>query len=117
MKFEIELSKFKVKDGKSTRVDEWLKFLNDNMEKVLLTLEDEKMYVENIFREKNDQGEFLYWYSIQGKNGMPVSKSSHEVDKIHIEFWQECIDKSAPKVDLVPSVTMIPKDLIRHFEK
>lgn len=41
----VELTKFKVKKGKSQRVDEWLKFLNENMKDVLITLEDEKMFV------------------------------------------------------------------------
>ena len=25
----------------------------------------EKMYIETIFREKSEEGEYLYWYSIQ----------------------------------------------------
>jgi hypothetical protein len=40
----VELTRFKVKDGKSEKVDEWLKFLNNNMKDVLVTLEGEKMY-------------------------------------------------------------------------
>lgn len=48
----VELTRFRVKPGMSHKVDEWLKFLNDNMEGVLLTLEREKMYVETIFREE-----------------------------------------------------------------
>ena len=47
----VELTRFKVKQGKSHRVDEWMQLLNDNMKEVLLTLNDEKMYVETIFRK------------------------------------------------------------------
>lgn len=57
---KVELSKFRVKEGKSHRVDEWMELLNQNMDKVLLTLKDEKMYVEAIFREKDETGEYLY---------------------------------------------------------
>lgn len=32
----IELSRFRVKEGKTKIVDEWMQFLNDNMEEVLL---------------------------------------------------------------------------------
>ena len=46
----IELSRFRVRKGKSEVVDEWMNFLNENMEEVLLTLDGEKMYVETIFR-------------------------------------------------------------------
>ena len=41
----IGLSRFRVKEGKSSVVDEWMNFLNENMEEVLLTLDGEKMYV------------------------------------------------------------------------
>lgn len=58
---KVELTRFKVKKGKSHRVDEWMKLLNDHMKDVLLTLNDEKMYVETIFREIRDGDEYLYW--------------------------------------------------------
>ena len=49
----IELSRFRVRKGKSEVVDKWMNFLNENMEEVLLTLDGEKMYVgrrENVCR-------------------------------------------------------------------
>ncbi len=55
----IELTRYRVKSGKSEKVTEWLKFLNDNMEDVLVTLEGEKMYVETIFREVLNGEEYL----------------------------------------------------------
>ncbi|CAG9620168.1 hypothetical protein BACCIP111883_00936 [Sutcliffiella rhizosphaerae] len=53
----VELTRFRVKKGKSERVDEdeWLKFLNENMKDVLVTLEGERMFVETIFREHLNQ--------------------------------------------------------------
>lgn len=51
MKLNVELTRFRVKKGKTEKVDEWLKFLNENMKDVLITLEGEKMFVETIFRE------------------------------------------------------------------
>lgn len=56
----VELTCFKVKVRKSEKVTEWLAFLNDHMKNVLLTLEDEKMYVEPIFGEVRDGEECLY---------------------------------------------------------
>ena len=64
---KAELSRFKVKEGKSGKVDEWMAFLNDHMEDTLLTLENEKMFVESIHREVVNGTEFLYWYSVQGE--------------------------------------------------
>ena len=77
----IELSRFRVRKGKSEVVDKWMNFLNENMEEVLLTLDGERMYVETIFREKCDDEEYLYWYSIQGENGIRVEESDSWIDK------------------------------------
>ena len=107
----IELSRFKVKEGKSEVVDEWMAFLNENMEDVLLTLDGEKMYVETIFREKTNGEEFLYWYSIQGEGGQDVNESESWIDKKHLEYWSECIEYGY-QVDMSMEVSMIP-----HFIK
>lgn len=49
LKLNVELSRFRVKEGKTAKVDEWMAFLNNHMKDTLLTLENEKMYVEKIF--------------------------------------------------------------------
>ena len=103
----IELSRFRVRKGKSEVVDKWMNFLNENMEEVLLTLDGEKMYVETIFREKCDDEEYLYWYSIQGENGRRVEESDSWIDKKHLEYWDECIDKNY-HVEMSMQVSMIP---------
>ena len=105
----VELTRFKVKEGKTAKVDEWLKFLNENMEEVLVTLEGEKMYVETIFREWLNGEEYLYWYSVQGENGQDVEESQHWIDKRHLEYWNECIDSAFRAVDLTTEVVMIPE--------
>jgi len=105
----IELTRFRVKRGKSERVDEWLTFLKDNMKDVLVTLEGERMYVETIFREDLNGDEYLYWYSVQGEGGQEVEQSEHWIDKKHLEFWDECIDETFRPVDLKTEVVMIPE--------
>jgi Family of unknown function (DUF6176) len=107
----IELSKFKVKQGKSERVDEWMQVLNKHMKEVLLTLKDEKMYVETIFREKDGEDEYLYWYSIQGTGGSLVEESNHEIDRIHLAFWEECIDPTWGCKDMDTQVVMIQEEV------
>lgn len=108
----VELTRFKVKDGMSDVVDEWLQFLNENMHETLLTLEKEKMYVETIFREVLNGDEFLYWFSVQGEDGQNVDESTHWIDKKHLEYWEKCIDDEFIPVDLTPEVILIP-DAIR----
>lgn len=112
----VECTRFRVKKGKSKRVDEWMNMLNDRMPEVLLTLEDEKMYVETILRETTDEDEFLYWYSVQGRNGVEVEDSEHDLDKTHLEFWDECIDETYKPVDLNTQVVMIPEKIKRVME-
>ena len=104
----VELTRFRVKPGKSEKVDEWLAFLKEHMEDVLVTLEGEKMYVETIFRETLNGEEYLYWYSVQGEGGQDVETSNHWIDKKHLEYWDECIDETFGSVDLSTVVVMIP---------
>lgn len=78
---------------------------------VLLTLEREKMYVEIIFREELNGEEYLYWYSVQGEQGENVETSNYEIDKKHLEYWEQCIDPSFCSKDLATEVVMIPKKL------
>ena len=108
---EVELTRYRVKPGKSSKVEEWLNFLNENMEDVLVTLEGEKMYVETIFHELLNGEEFLYWYSVQGNGGENVDDSAHWIDLKHLEYWDECIDKQFGSVDLNTKVVMIPKQV------
>lgn len=107
----IELTRFKVKEGKTEVVDEWLKFLNENMKDVLVTLEGERMYVETIFRETLNGDEYLYWYSVQGEGGKDVDESEHWIDKKHLQYWDECIDTNFKPVDLTTEVVMIPEKI------
>lgn len=117
MKLTVELSRFRVKKGKSARVDEWMSFLNEHMADTLLTLEGEKMYVETIFREVLDGREYLYWYSVQADGGIEVENSESYIDKKHLEYWEECIDPSYGMVDLTPQVVMIPKPIYETMEE
>lgn len=104
---KIELTRFRVLPNKSALVDEWMAYLNANLPAVLLTLEREKMYVETIFRETLNGEEFLYWYSIQGEDGLSVEHSDHEVDTVHLNYWKACIDPNFKGVDLTVEVSMI----------
>ncbi len=113
----VELTRFKVKSGTSEIVDEWLKFLNDNMEDVLLTLDGEKMHIESIHREVLGDKEYLYWYSIQSSGGIEVENSESYIDKKHLEYWDKCIDYSELPVNIKTEVVMIPENIRKAMEK
>lgn len=112
---QVELTRFKVKKGKTEVVNEWLTFFNEHMEETLITLEQEKMYVETIFREELNGEEYLYWYSVQGEGGQEVEESTHWIDQKHLAYWDECIDKTFKGVDLEPKVVMIPQGIRKHM--
>lgn len=105
----IECTRYRVKQGKTEKVNEWLAFLNGHMEDVLVTLEGEKMYIETIFREVLNGEEYLYWYAVQGTGGIDVDESEHWIDIKHIEYWDECIDETFKPVNLQTEVVMIPE--------
>ena len=90
-----------------------MEYLRSNLPKVLETLGSEKMYVETIFHEARNGSEFLYWHSVQGSDGIDVSRSEHEIDKRHIEYWNECIDPEFEPEDLTAEVVMIPEKIRR----
>ena len=80
---KVELTRIRIKDGMSPRVDEWFSTLNARKAECVETLEREKMFVETIFREKIGDEEFLYWFSIQGENGESIETSPFPIDTIH----------------------------------
>src|SRR5262245_49603733 len=108
---KVELSRFRVKPGKSNRVDEWLGMLNGRMNDVLETLGREQMKLEVIFREVIDGDEYLYWFSVQGEEGENCETSPFELDSKHLEFWDECIDDDYGRHDSQPQVVMVPREV------
>ena len=109
----VELARVRVKEGKSARVDDWLKMLNDNMDEVIQTLDREQMKVEVIFRERIDGEEYLYWFSVQGEAGEEVNTSPFEVDRKHIAFHEECIDHKYGAHNAQPQVVTVPSEIAK----
>ena len=112
----VELSRFRVKPGKSTRVDEWLQMINDRMDEAVTTLDREEMKLEVIFREVMQGDEYLYWFTVQGEGGKPVSTSPFEIDRIHRDFFDECLDHDYGRRDAQPQVVMVPHVVARSID-
>jgi Family of unknown function (DUF6176) len=114
---KVELTRFRVKDNKSSRVDEWLDTLNSRKAECIETLEREEMYVEAIFREKIGGEEFLYWFSVQGESGARVESSPFPIDAIHMAFEKECLDRTYPRNDLNAEVLLLAPEVAEIIEK
>lgn len=113
----VELTRFRVKPDKSDRVDAWMATLNARMDEVRATLEREQMLVEMIFRETIDGVEYLSWFSMQGESGEPVETSPHDLDRVHLEFWRDCIDPGFAPQEATPAVVMLPESIALAFTK
>jgi Family of unknown function (DUF6176) len=104
----VELSRFRVKPGKSARVDEWMKILNANMGEIQQALDREQMKLEVIFREMIGGEEYLYWFSVQSESGEALQTSPFAVDQKHMAFHAECIDYDYGMRHAQPQVVIVP---------
>lgn len=118
MTMHTELTRYKVKKGKEDKAREWMRFLNENIGETLLTLKNERMYVENIFSEVIDGQMYLYWFSYQGDDAQAVEESESWIDKKHLEYWDECLvwEPEDHGEDLSLEVSMVEPSLSTWIE-
>ena len=118
MTLHIELTRYKVKKGKEDKAREWMRFLNENIGETLLTLKNERMYVEDIFSEVIDGQMYLYWFSYQGDDAQAVEESESWIDKKHLEYWDECLvwEPEDHGEDLSLEVSMVEPSLSTWIE-
>ncbi len=106
---KVELSRFRVRQGKSARVDDWMSMLNANLDEAQQPLDREQMKLEVIFREIIDGQEYLYWFSVQGEAAEPLQASPFAVDHQHMAFHSECIEAEYGMRDAQPQAIMVPE--------
>jgi hypothetical protein len=71
----VELCRTRIRPGMGGEVDRWMRMLNDRLDECVATLDRERMAVEVIFRDRDEQGEWLYVVSIQGEGGEGLDTS------------------------------------------
>lgn len=108
---KTELSRFKIIKGKEEKAREWMDILNSRIDDARETLTREEMYVEAIFEDLIDGEMYLTWFTIQGEAGEHVSTSEHEIDKVHLQYWKECIDSSVPAYNQKLALLLINNSL------
>lgn len=100
----------------SEEVDRWMRMLNERLDECLATLHRDRMAVEVVFREHGDDGEWLYWFSIQG-SGAPATadevdeSSRHPIDRDHIELGRRC--KEPGWTEMEPQLVLLPEPVRR----
>ena len=73
----VELTRFKVKQDKSHRVDEWMQLLNDNMKEVLKDIQNGNF--ANRFVKDNENG-FKEFYELREQ------QHGHEIEAVGREL-------------------------------
>jgi hypothetical protein len=74
-------------------------------------LDRERMAVELIFRDRDEQGEWLYVVSIQGEGGEGLDTSPHAIDRDHAEFSRRC--KEPGWLEAEPQLLLLPEPVRR----
>lgn len=105
---KVELTRLRIKKDKSTRVDEWLKMINQRIDEAIETLDREQMKIEVIFREMIGGDDFLCWFTVQDETAEPIETSPFDLDREHRKFGEECIDHDYGGHEAQPQVILVP---------
>ena len=66
--------------------ERWMQMLNDRREEAVQTLERERVAIEIVFRERDDDGDWLVWVMLQGEAGASIEDSPFQIDRDHADF-------------------------------
>jgi hypothetical protein len=111
MAYKTTLTTFTVKEGMEAKADEWLRVLIERKAECLETLDREKMHFETIFKSVRDGRLRLTWFDVQSPDGAHVGTSMLAIDKIHVDYWQQCIDREIPPEKFEHVVNFVPFEL------
>ena len=95
----------------SGEVDRWMAMLNERHDECVATLDRDLMAVEVIFRRRDDDGEWLYWFSLQvasaPENADAVPEAErHAIDHDHITFSRRCKERGWEELE--PQLLLLP---------
>jgi hypothetical protein len=108
MAIETEFMSFPIRRGKEARAQEWMDVLRRHHAECVKTLDRESMHYESIFRSVLGGVTYLSWLSVQGSAGAHVATSPFAIDRLHMAFWDECVDRSLPPLRFEHIVSFVP---------
>jgi hypothetical protein len=79
--------------------ERWMQMLNDRREEAVQTLERERVAVEIVFRERDDDGDWLVWVMIHGVGGGSIEDSPFEIDRDHAAFAERVKLPNRPEAE------------------
>lgn len=110
---KTELVTFAVKLGMEREVEGWLDLLQKRRDECVETLRRERMRYECIFKSQRDDRLYLTWFSVQAPGGAAVESSPFEIDRLHLEYWEKCIDLTVSPESHEHAVTFAPQEVDR----
>ena len=108
---KTELVTFAVKPGLEAEAETWMDMLRARRLECVATLERERMRYESVFVSHREGRMYLTWFSVQAEGGSDLADSRFEVDRLHLEFWDRCIDPAVPPVVFEHVVSFAPEDV------
>ncbi|HEY9814643.1 MAG TPA: DUF6176 family protein [Candidatus Obscuribacterales bacterium] len=75
------------------------------------TLDRENMHFESMFKSFRNGRMDLSWFSVQSDGGATLDGSPHDIDQLHRDYWEECIDDQIPAEDLEYVVSFVPASI------
>ena len=88
-KMETICHRIQLKPDSLDTVYEWAKELMSRKNEALATLRDEGVWIESVFLERTEQGDFLIYYmklESMDRAKEVVAKSKHAIDEYHQKF-------------------------------
>ncbi len=101
---ESVLIKYKVRENKKSRVENWVEYFNKNKMEIKDTLIQEGILIESVFQESVGDEIYIYYY-VKAKNlqtAIEIFKSSENPhDLYHKKFMNESLEYVANLANLV----------------
>jgi hypothetical protein len=79
--------------------ERWMQVLNDRHDEAVQTLERERMAIEIVFREHDEDGDWLVWVLIHGEGGSSIEDSPFEIDRDHAAFASRVKQPNRPEAE------------------
>jgi hypothetical protein len=116
MPYKTEFMTYTIKQGMEAEAEAWMRILIERRAECVQTLDRERMHYECIFKSFQNDRMCLSWLTVHGITGARLRGSPHPIDKLHLEFWDKCIDREVPVEKLQHVVTFLPASISRAME-
>ena len=110
----VRLHRFKVDPASLSIFDEWMQFEHANHAETVATLNREQMYVEAIFRDREQDPTTIYWLEVRSPDGASSNRSPLPIDETYDQFERETLVPHSRRT-LLPEYTLVPDFLMKSI--